>query len=148
MNDLHCDVSEWEEFDLDVLNFVEKEMPNECKKFMRREGNHLKTKTKKESRTKIHKKTGNYMKGMKSTKSWQNARGGYAVKVRADHKIAPHSHLIEYGHRIVTKTGRDTGDRATAYHIYEKANEHFQNTFFNETKDFVGKMMENGLKGK
>lgn len=148
MSDLYCDISEWTKFDVDVLNFVQKEMPVETKKFMRREGGRLKTTTKKIARARIHKKTGNYLKGVKNTRAWRNAKGDYGVKVRGDHKIAPHTHLIEYGHRVVTRRGRDTGYRSKDFNIYRDANTGFQGKFFNDAHVFTGQMMENGLKGK
>ena len=145
---VYVDVSEWTDFDRDVLEFVEKEMPNECKKFMRREGGRLRTATKKMARATIKKKTGNYLAGVKSTKAWKNARGDYGVKVRADHKIAPHTHLIEYGHRVVTRNKRDTGFKSKAFPIYKEANANFQNKFFSDALEFTGQMLENGLTGK
>ena len=145
---VYLDVREWDKFDLDILDFVEKEMPKECKKFMRREGGRERTETRREARSTIKKKTGNFLKGVKVTRAWRNAKGGYGVKIRADHRIAPHTHLIEYGHRILTRKRRFTGYRATDFHIYENANEHFQGKFYNDTLVFVGQMLENGLTGK
>ena len=127
---------------------LQKEMPQECKKFMRREGGRLATTTKKMARSRIKKKTGNYLKGIKHTKAWKNSKGDYGVKVKASHKIAPHTHLIEYGHKVVTHTGRDTGYRAKAFNIYHDANDAFQNQFYNDALTFTGQMMDNGLKGK
>ena len=145
---LYADVREWDRYDLDILNFVEDEMPKECKKFMRREGGKLRTATKKEARSTISKKSGNYLAGVKATKAWKNAKGDYGVKVRADQKTAPHTHLIEFGHRMVTRYGDDTGYRATDFHVYQKANEFFRSRFYNDSLDFVGQMLDNGLTGK
>lgn len=145
---VEMDIREWTQFDIDVLDFVEKEMPKECKKFMRREGGKLATATKKTARSRIKKRTGNYLKGVKHTKAWKNSKGDYGVKVKASPKIAPHAHLIEYGHKIVTHAKRDTGKKAKAYSIYRDANEDFQNQFYNDALTFTGQMMENGLKGK
>ena len=123
MSDVYCDIHEWTKFDLDVLDFVENQMPKETKKFMRREGGRARTFTKKTGRSLIHKKTGNYFKGIKSSKAWRNSKGDYGVKVYANNAVAPHTHLIEYGHKVVTHTGRDTGYRAKDFHVYEKARE-------------------------
>ena len=148
MSDVICDISEWTQFDLDILDFCRKEMPVECKKFMRREGGRLKTATKRMARARIHKKTGNYLKGVKNTRAWKNARGDYGVKVRNDHRIAPHTHLVDYGHKVVTHTGRDTGYRSKDFNIYRDAGAGFQGKFFNDALEFSGQMLENGLKGK
>lgn len=145
---VYCDIREWEQFDLDVLDFAEKEMPKECKKFMRREGGKLRTATRKLARSRINKKTGNYLKGIRATKAWQNSKGDYGVKVRSNHSIAPHTHLIESGHKVITKTGRNTGYNAKAFNIYKDANADFQGRFFNDALDFSGQLLENGLKGK
>lgn len=155
---VYMDIREWEQFDLDVLNFAQKEMPKECKKFMRREGGKLRTSTRKMARAKLYKterkakeKTGNYLKGIRSTKAWQNARGDYGVKVKSNHSIAPHTHLIEFGHKIITRGGnkpQSGKDVATDFNIYRDANADFQSRFYNDALDFSGQMLENGLKGK
>ncbi|HAR73070.1 MAG TPA: hypothetical protein DCR77_06640 [Flavobacteriaceae bacterium] len=61
--------------------------------------------------------------------------GGYAA-VKAEHKLAPHTHLVENGHRIVTgynpsksakkyhgavDTRKDTGDWVPGKHMYRNA---------------------------
>lgn len=148
MSEIYCDISEWTQFDQDLLTFVEKTMPRETKKFMRREGGKDRTATRREARSTIHKKTGNFVKGVGVTRSWQNSQGGYGVKIKARHDIAPHSHLIEYGHRIVTKLGRDTGKRATAFYIYKRANEAFASRFWLDCQGFIYNLVDNGLKGK
>ena len=40
---------------------------------------------------------------------------------RGGGRLAPHAHLIEYGHRIVTRRGADTGKRARAFAFFRPA---------------------------
>lgn len=57
--------------------------------------------------------TGNLRKGIVAKRP---NRGGYfrSVFTATDFHKAPHSHLVEFGHRIVTHSGVDTGRRARA----------------------------------
>lgn len=54
-------------------------------------------------------KTGNLAKSLISRIGRGNRPSAW---VRAGRRLAPHAHLIEYGHRIVTPGGRDTGRRS------------------------------------
>lgn len=55
--------------------------------------------------------TGNLKKGIVAKRP---DRGGYFRKVfvATDFHKAPHDHLVEFGHRIVTRSGEDTGERS------------------------------------
>lgn len=139
------DAREWTKFNKDVLKLAEETMPRECKKFMRREGGRLKTATKREARSTIKKKTGNYLNGVKNSRAWRSSSGDYGDKVYSN---APHGHLIEYGHKVVTHNGRDTGFRAKDFHIFEKANDGFQKKFWNDALEFTEKIVADGFKGK
>lgn len=63
------------------------------KKFLREQGNKLRKAVRDKAKTKIKKKTGNYMKGFDKTKPKVSNLTCY-IKVYND---MPHSHLIEYG---------------------------------------------------
>ena len=60
------------------------------KKFLRKEGSKLLSKTKKEAK-RVGKKTGNYHKSIKRGKPY-SYRGSNAIRV---YSYAPHAHLIE-----------------------------------------------------
>ena len=144
MRDIECDISEWTEFDKDLLRFVEDTMPRETKKFMRREGGRLRTLSRQTGRASVRKKTGNYFKGIRSTRAWKNSMGGYGVKVRA---TAPHSHLLETGH-YVYRRGVNTHKRTRAFEIMKRANRSFEGRFWGDCQTFIYGLVDNGLKGK
>lgn len=144
MSDVQLDISEWTDFDRDLLEFVKDTMPRETKKFMRREGGKLRTASRRQARATIKKKTGNYLKGIKNTKGWKNSQGDYGVKVNAR---APHSHLLEAGH-YVFRRGKNTGKRTRAFYIMRDAKSSFEGRFWNDAQEFIYKLVDNGLKGR
>ena len=74
------------------------------KPFLRKEANKLRKQTVNGAR-RLGKKTGNYLKSIKRGKVY-NYRGSQAIRV---YSYAPHAHLIEEGHRMVTHDGREVG---------------------------------------
>lgn len=60
--------------------------------------------------------------------------GGYSA-IRADHKIAPHTHLIENGHKVV-KNGIQTG-WAPGKHMYRNALNTLASELENESDKFI-----------
>lgn len=75
---------------------------------------------------------GSYLKGMKNGKivyEWNDAE--YNIRV---YNSAPHAHLIEYGHRIVTHDGRDTGKRTRGFNILEKTGAEYSGKFEQEVE--------------
>ncbi len=90
-------------------------------------------------------KTGALVKGIVAKKSKGNTFFRSAFTATDFHK-APHDHLVEFGHRIVTRKGIDTGKRA-------KANEFFWPTvqrdfpgIGNEIMNDLGKLIDQRLK--
>ena len=95
------DLSELAKFGKD-LSTVGKGFQKADRKFLQKEGSKLRSKTKAQAR-KLGKKTGNYLKSIKRGKVY-NYHGSQAVRV---YSYAPHAHLIEDGHRMVTHDGRE-----------------------------------------
>ena len=147
MSDVICDISEWEDYNKDLLFLIEETMPRECKKFMRREGGRLRTVSKQTARSTVNKKTGNYLASIKASKSWRNSRGGYGVYVFTSRPPGFHAHLLEYGHRVYRR-GVPTAKRARAFHIMENANRVFESRFWKDCDTFIGQMVDDGMKGK
>lgn len=75
----------------------------------------LKAKTVSRART-LGRKTGNYIKSIKRGKVY-DYNGAHAVRV---YSAAPHAHLIEEGHRMVTHDGREVGF-VPGHHVFETA---------------------------
>ena len=44
--------------------------------------------------------------------------GSNAIRV---YSYAPHAHLLEYGHRVVSRSGKSTGKTAKAFRVFENA---------------------------
>lgn len=93
------------EFQRDLLKTsrnAQKQMP----KVMRKIGSKARVEVAKKSRKLIKKKTGNYHKGWKRGKVFIGTDGATTVRV---YNGQPHAHLLEDGHRMVTKDGREVG---------------------------------------
>lgn len=81
-----------------------RDAPKTQKKFMRKEGTKLLRQTKKEAK-RVKVRTGNYKKSIKRGKVYEYD-GAQAVRV---YSTAPHAHLIEDGHRMVSHDGPGAG---------------------------------------
>lgn len=98
---------------------------------MRKEGTKLRKETKKEAR-KLGKKTGNYLKSIKRGKVYKY-NGAQAVRV---YSAAPHAHLIEEGHRMVTHDGKEVGF-VRGHHVFEIASKNFETEYFTDLDNFL-----------
>lgn len=153
MNAVDLDVSEWNKFNLDMLELAEETMPKETKKFMRREGGRLATTTRKLARATVHKKTGNYFKSIRGSKAWRNQKGGYGVYAFSTRKdnLGNHAHLLEYGHDqevgkyVPALKAKLQKDRVKGYQIFEKAGKSFENRFASDTAEYIDKLLESNF---
>lgn len=118
-------LSEWAQ----AMRLMEREMPKESKRLLgyvgnearkiivaraRRSGLHLTRGT----RIGKNGKAVNYLKRLKRGKVYFN-NGQYKVRV---YNSAPHAHLLEYGHRIVTqKPDSKVVGFAKGYHIFSRS---------------------------
>ncbi len=107
------------------------------KAFMRKEGTKLKNKTLRRART-LGRKTGNYLKFIKRGKVYQY-NGAQAVRV---YSTAPHAHLIEEGHRMVTHDGREVGF-VPGHHVFEIAGTEFEAQYLTDVDDFLDREVRN-----
>ena len=73
---------------------------------MRASGTKATAIVRKKARKLVKKKTGNYHKKFKRGKVFVDPSGDITVRVL---NTSPHAHLIEHGHRQVTKDGREVG---------------------------------------
>jgi hypothetical protein len=106
------DIFEIDDSDLlawsEVLKQFERDFPKESKRVMSKVGNEAKKIVKAEIKNSVGTKTGNYLKSIKRGKVFLSDNGEWTVRVFPSYKIAPHAHLIEYGHRLV-KNGEELG---------------------------------------
>lgn len=129
------DPSELEEYARD-LERAAKEAPKKQKQFLRKEGSTLRSKTRSKAKA-LGKKTGNYMKSIKRGKVYPY-NGTEAIRV---YSYAPHAHLIEDGHRMVTHDGREVGF-VQGYHVFELAAKEFEEQFLVDLDDMLDEVVK------
>ena len=89
----------------DLLEVAQKKLPRETFRIMGKIGGKATTYVRKEARSKVKKKTGNYHKKFKRGKVFKDKNGQIIVRVI---NSSNHAHLIEDGHRLV-KDDREIG---------------------------------------
>lgn len=129
------DVSELDNFSRG-LQRTGQAIQKQQKAFLRKEGTKLKNETVREAR-KVGKKTGKYLKSIKRGKVYEY-NGAQAVRT---YSAAPHAHLIEHGHRMVTHDGREVGF-VPGSHVFETARKSFEPQYQNDVEDFLDKEVE------
>lgn len=119
------------DFQKKLLAVAPKENRKEFNKMFRKVGNRGMTHVRREARMKIDAKsgTGNYMKGFKRGKVFEDNEGKIVVRLL---NKSPHGHLIEKGRRIVGKDGSEHGFKP-GYHIVENGAKNFENSGDYET---------------
>lgn len=134
-------------FTIEELDKLEKEVlrlagkyPNETKKFLQTQGNKLKAKTKKIAKSKVKSKKGNYLRGFKRGKYYKYNGEDDCIRV---YNYMSHAHLIENGHIIKDRTGKEHGFKK-GYFVLEQAHRDYYDEFVKATDDFVGEVIKNG----
>ncbi len=124
-----------DEFVKEMTEIVSREYPKKVKKMMQKSGNKLRKKVVSKARTKVKKKTGNYIKGFKRGKVYKYNGNEDAVRV---YNSAPHAHLIEYGHRLVTRKPvlKEIGF-VKGYHVLDGIKEDFEEEFNKDIEDML-----------
>lgn len=113
------------------LDRTARESPKLQKKFMRQEGSKLLRRTKSEAK-RVKVKTGNYKKSIKRGKVYEYD-GAQAIRV---YSTAPHAHLIEDGHRMVTHDGKEVGF-VPGMHVFEVAGKGFEPEYLADIDDML-----------
>lgn len=80
----------------------------------------------------IHSVTGNLVRSSRVRKSYTDKR--IAVSVVSGGKIAPHAHLVEFGHRQITKSGEIKGDVPGKHYL--------RDSFEKNARDIESKMLQ------
>ncbi|HBM74714.1 MAG TPA: hypothetical protein DD429_04070 [Clostridiaceae bacterium] len=138
------DISELTKFEQKLLNLANDKMPRESKKFLRSQGTKLRKLTLQKAKSKVKKRSGNLFKGIKRGKVYTfKGNGGLAIRVYGG-KPAYHIHLLEYGHRQVTKNGKEVGF-VEGKHFFEEAAKQFENTHYSDIQKFLDETLDKGL---
>lgn len=125
-----------------LLQMAEVQFPKDARRFMQQEGNKLRRVTAAKARQLVKRKTGNYLKGIKRGKVYKYQGEELAVRV---FDSSPHAHLIEHGHRQVTKDGREVGF-VRGQKVFEKSRRDFADNFAQDCEEFVDQMLAKGLR--
>lgn len=150
-------------FSREILELADKKLPKQTKKFVKKEGNKLKSATIKKAKAKTNKRTGKYYKGIKTGKIYKySGNGGTSIRVYASKPPAYHANLIEYGHRIVQKSrvvkinGRyltlkayirgETGGQEVGFvqglHVFEESGKEFAPVFYGDIETFLDEVIK------
>lgn len=137
MNDFKFD--EMVDLEKDVLGLAAK-YPKHTKKFLQSQGNKLKRVAVKKAKSKVKKKTGNYLKGFKRGRVYKYNNKEDTVRV---YNGMPHAHLIEYGHVITDKNGKEHGFQKGKF-ILEEARREYQEKFISEADNLIDDIIKDG----
>ena len=128
-----------EELEREVLRLAKK-YPKEAKKFLQKQGNKLKARVKKKAKSKVKDKTGKYLKSFKRGKVYKYKGEEDTVRV---YNSSPHAHLIERGHIIKDKNGKEYGFKKGEF-ILEDSQKEFHDEFLKATDGFIDEVIKNG----
>jgi hypothetical protein len=132
---------ELDDFAKQLMNLATKQMPRESAKFLRTEASKLRKETNAKAKQKVKKDTGSYHKSIKRGKTYKYD-GALSVRVYSGD---PKAHLIEKGHRIVDKTGKEHGFEA-GKHVFEESARQFQTKYVTNCEQFLDDMLDKGLR--
>lgn len=139
------DFKELTDFEEELLDLA-KDLDNgkHAKRFLRSSGTKLKNRTVKVAKSRVKKKTGNLFKGIARGKPYKYyLDGSMAVRVYPKNP-ANHAHLLNDGHRIVDKNGKEHGF-AKGYHFFEGGADEYENEYYEDTQNFIDDLLDNHL---
>lgn len=136
------DVRELQKLERDILDTAQKHLPKETKKFLRGEGSKLLHVSQSEAIfSGVKHNSHKYYDSIKRGKAYRyKGTGDLAIRV---YSSAPHGHLIEDGHRQVTKDGREVGF-VRGKHVFKDAAKQFEPTHYENTQKFIDDVLEKG----
>ena len=129
------DITELSDFGQEILKTATTEMHKITKSYLKGEANQLRNKAKKKARKELKEKTGNYIQGFTTGKVYPYGDTEYNIQVK---NTAPHAHLIEEGHDMVTHDGRKEGF-VPGKHILENSAIEFEETFARDIENKLAK---------
>ncbi len=123
------------------LNYVATKYPYESEVLLTKMGNKFRNSVKKRTPDSGYESKRKLMKSYRVSKV-QGAGKNLYVEFRS---TSPHFHLVERGHRIVNKNGRDSGKRVQGKFMVEQTVLEYQKAFPKEVEKMVDKLLK-GLK--
>ena len=125
-------MSDFDNYEKSLLKLNEALTNTEARKFLKKQGKEKKKKTLEVAQRKTKKRTGNYIRGIKAGKVYK-FDGAFACRV---YSKAPHAHLIECGHKIVTKNGEVKGYQR-GLNVFDDAKKAFEDEFTEALENYV-----------
>lgn len=132
------DISQLEQFHLDLLTLANRTLPKESKKFLKTHAKKLVPICKKTAKTLVKKKTGNYSRAFKAGKPYV-FNGDLSCRT---FNGSPHAHLIEYGH---VQHSNDGEKFVEGRHVFKKATEAYEPDYVQACEDFIADVIEGEL---
>lgn len=130
------DLTELEAFGETLLS-VATQFPEYNKKVLRKSGSKLLQKTKARARV-LGVKTGNYKRSIKRGRVYYYDPGHvWAIRVYSG---APHAHLIEEGHDVISH-GQWTGKRAPAYYVFQAGMQDYSGEFARDVENMLDEIV-------
>ena len=123
------------------LNYISNRYPYESEVLLTKMGNKFRNSVKKKTPDSGYESKRKLIKSYRVSKV-QGAGKDLYVEFRS---TSPHFHLVERGHRIVNKKGRDTGKRVQGKFMVEQTVLEYQKAFPKEVEKMVDKLLK-GLK--
>lgn len=134
-------------FQKDLLDVATNKLPRQTFKLMRKSGTEARKIVVKHAKSKVKKGAAadnpdrkRYHKSFKRGKAFKDDEGKYVIRV---YNSAPHAHLIEYGHRQVTKDGREVGF-VPGKHVVAEGIQKFDDEFEQRISDWLDELLESG----
>lgn len=123
------------------LKYIANRYPYESEVLLTKMGNKFRNSVKKRTPNSGYESKRKLMKSYRVSRV-QGAGKDLYVEFRS---TSPHFHLVERGHRIVNKKGRDTGKRVQGKFMVEQTVLEYQKEFPKEVEKMVDKLLK-GLK--
>ncbi|WP_270445744.1 HK97 gp10 family phage protein [Fusobacterium varium] len=142
MSDWQKQMTAFENFEKDLQTLADKIGGKETKFFLKKQGKKFQKKTQEMARKLVKKRTGKYIESIKSGKVYIYD-DSFATRVYSG---ARHAHLIENGHKAVTKGKKDTGKYVKGYRVFGRAKEEFEDEFEDNVSKYLNDICkENGF---
>lgn len=141
----NLDYKDLSEFNQNMIKSL-KNHPREAKFFINKMGIEFRKVLRNQYKRDTKRKTGNLLKGIKKGKGFfYKPYSAYSVRV---FNVAPHAHLIELGHRMLTKNRKTTRkSKVSGRFVMDKAESQFRSVFERNAEKYIDKLLEKGFGG-
>ena len=139
------DFSQLSAFEVKIMNMLGQES-RESRQLMNTLGSGLAREIRKNVRKRTKMKTGNLRKGIKKGKPYYyNKDQSFEVRV---HEYAPHAHLVEYGHKMLTKYKKPVSNGYSFVRgkgFTKDAEKNYETAFAKDIDKFLDKLPKKGF---